>query len=182
MSAASSSPVRGAWGAVAGAALLVVAGIVFFLIYITSSSANSHAGGLTEIGILALVFALGSYLAQSLGTDPLPFQVAQWSFTGFGFAVLFLTLLWLTFNLIGVIVVLLLVVVVALAARWGAGARASEERRGDERRNWQSSSPPSAFSYTAAQAPGGSPPPPIAASGPTIGSEIAAPDPSRTGK
>jgi hypothetical protein len=182
MSASPSSPARGAWGAVAGAALLVIAGIIFFLIYLTSSSANSHAGGLTEIGILALVFALGSYLAQALGSDPLPFQVAQWSFTGFGFAVLFLTLLYLTFNLIGLIVVLVLLVVVALAARWGAGARAMDERRGEERQNWRASSPPSAFSYTAAQAPGGTPPPPIAASGPTIGSDIATPDPSRTGK
>jgi hypothetical protein len=182
MSTPAPSSARGAWGGLAGAALLVIAGILFFLIYITSSSTNSHAGGLLEIGVLALIFALGSYLAQSLGTDPVPFRVAQWSFTGFGFAVLLLTLLYLTFNLVGVIVVLLLVVVVALAARWGAGARASTDRRAEERQNWRASSPPSAFSYTAAQAPGGTPPPAIATAGPTIGSDIASQDGRGPGK
>lgn len=158
---------------------LVVGAILFYLIYLALPS-SQHFYGLIWIGILALVFAILCYFAESFSRDPSAQRSLAWGFFGMGFAVLFLTIglapsygislgIW---QLIG-----LLFTIIALGASialigWRLRALQATTARNAVREQWRERPAPSAFSYAAANSPsvptivgpptppaGGSPPP-----------------------
>jgi MFS family permease len=171
-------PVRDKWsGAVLTALFVVIAILVFAALYVTLPG-SQHFYALLAIGIVALLFALGSYLAESLSRQPTAQRSLAWGFFGMGFAVLFLTVglgpyynvlsaVWQLWGL--VILVVALFVTVALIAWRGRAVRATANQQ-VPREAWRNEPAPSAFSYAAAQSPsvpttipppaGGSPPSP----------------------
>ncbi len=171
-------PVRTKWsGWLITALFLVVAALVFAAIYYTITSDHGF-WALVTIGIVALVFSLGSYLMESVSRQPTAQRSLAWGFFGMGFAVLFLTIglgplygvlstVWALWGL--VIVVAVLIVAVALMA-WRVRAVRATENQQVPRTAWRTEPAPSAFSYAAANSPsvpstappppsGGSPPP-----------------------
>jgi MFS family permease len=164
-------PVRDKWsGAVLTALFLVIAVLVFAAVYLTLPG-TQHFYALLAIGIIALFFALGSYLAESLSRSPTAQRSLAWGFFGMGFAVLFLTVglgpyynvlsaMWALWGL--VIIVIALFVTVALIAWRGRAVRATANQQ-IPREAWRNETPPSAFSYAAANSPSvptTAPPPP----------------------
>jgi len=155
-------------GAVAGAVLvllfLVVAGLIFFGVYITVTG-PVHFLALLTIGFIALVFALVAYFAQALSRQPTVQRGLAFGLGAFGFAVLFLSgaaLPWLYphDNLIslGLQVVLLIFLVILLMGPVAAAAmagrhRESDARRAESRAEWASHPAPSALSYASGQPP-----------------------------
>lgn len=147
-------------GLVLTVVFLVAAVFLFALIYL-SFPGQQHFGALITIGILSLLFALGSYLAESLSRDPVAQRSLAWGFFGMGFAVLFLTVglapsysivspasaLWDIFFLF-----VLLAVTIGLIV-WRVRGVRETERREVQRAEWRSESPPSALSYAAANSP-----------------------------
>jgi MFS family permease len=167
-------PVREKWsGWVLTALFVVVAALVFAALYLTLP-ANSHYYALIAIGIVALVFALGSYLAESFSRDATAQRSLAWGFFGMGFAVLFLTIglgqfygvLSAVDQLWGlVVVVVVLMVAIALIAWRGRAVRATANIE-VPRAAWRNETPPSAFSYSTATSPSvptTAPPPPATA-------------------
>ena len=171
-------PVRDKWsGLVLTALLLVIAAILFTAIYL-SLPGQQHYWALITIGVLALIYALGSYLMEALSREPTAQRSLAWGFFGMGFAVLLLTVgLSPTYGLVGVAVALyslvlilvVLVIAVALIAWRGRAVRATENQE-IPRAAWRAEPAPSAFSYATATSPsvpatvpppsgGGSPPP-----------------------
>lgn len=173
-------PVREKWsGWLITGLFLIIAGLLFYAIYLLLP-ASMHFWALITIGILAIVFALGSYLMESVSRDPTAQRSLAWGFFGMGFAVLILTLglgpsygvLSTIAMLLGLVVVLIvLVIAVALIAWRGRAVRATQNQQ-VPRAAWRNEPTPSAFSYAAANAPsvpavapppsppGGSAPPP----------------------
>ncbi len=172
-------PSRTRWsGVVLTALFLVIAAILFYLVYIALPQ-SQHFYGLVWIGILALIFAVASYLAESLSRDPAAQRSLAWGFFGMGFAVLFLTLglapsygislgIWQPIGLL--FTAIALAVSIALIA-WRLRAVQSTASREGVREQWRARPAPSAFSYAAANSPsvpatapaatspGGTPPP-----------------------
>jgi MFS family permease len=154
-------PVRDKWsGAVLTALFLVIAILVFAALYVTFPG-SQHFYALLAIGIVALGFALGSYLAESLSRDPTAQRSLAWGFFGMGFAVLFLTIgLGPSYNVLSavwqlwglVILVVVLFVTVALIAWRGRAVRATANQE-VPRAAWRNENPPSAFSYSTANSP-----------------------------
>jgi Kef-type K+ transport system membrane component KefB len=156
-----SAPTGTKWsGAVLTALFLVVAVILFYLIYIAFPS-NQHFDGLLWIGVLALVFAIVCYLAESFSRDPSAQRSLAWAFFGLGFAVLFLTLAlapaygvslgaWQWIGLL--LTTVALAVAIALVA-WRVRALQSTRVREAQREEWRERPAPSAFSYAAANSP-----------------------------
>jgi len=167
-------PVGNKWGGwVLTALFVVVAALVFSALYLTLPS-NQHFYALIAIGILALVFALGSYLAESFSRDPTAQRSLAWGFFGMGFAVLFLTVgLGPTYNVLNTVdqlwglavLVVVLMVAIALIAWRGRAVRATANQQ-VSRAAWRNETHPSAFSYATATAPSvptTAPPPPSSA-------------------
>ena len=76
-------------GAVLTALFLVIAGLVFAALFVTLPG-NQHFYALLAIGIVALFFSLGSYLAEALSRNPTAERSLAWGFFGIGIAVLLL--------------------------------------------------------------------------------------------
>jgi hypothetical protein len=148
------SPMIG--GAIVGVFALIAA-LVFAGVYVGLPE-NGHFYALVTIGILALVFALGAYLAQAVAPDPLVPRALSWGFAGLGFALLFGTILLDPTGLLGfsaqvvVLVVLLLFLLVALfGGYWRYRSVAIDRARLAHREGWNASTPRSALDYAAAQ-------------------------------
>lgn len=142
---------------VLGAILLVIAVLVFAGVYLALPG-TGHFYALIWIGILALIFAIGSYIGSSVTRDPSAARLATFGFLGMGFAVLILTItvgpdnpLSTTAQIVSLIVVLLLLVGVVFMARWRANELGREHRRDEQRTVWEQTPPKSAFEYAAAQ-------------------------------
>lgn len=171
-------PVREKWsGWLITALFLIVAALVFVALYLTLT-ANMHYWALIGIGIIALVFALGSYLMESVSRDPTAQRSLAWGFFGLGFAVLLLTIgLGPTYGVLPtvsalwglVVVIVVLIIAVALIAWRGRAVRATANQQ-VARAAWRNEPAPSAFSYAAANAPSvpstAPPPPPSGGSPP----------------
>ncbi len=164
-------PVRDKWSAtVLSVLFVVIAVLVFAALYVTLPG-SQHFYGLLAIGIVALFFALGCYLAEAVSRQPTAQRSLAWGFFGMGFAVLFLTIglgpyynvlstMWQLWGL--VILVVVLFVSVALIAWRGRAVRATANQQ-VPRQAWRNEPAPSAFSYAAAQGPSvpaTAPPPP----------------------
>jgi len=155
-------PVREKWGGMLLTALfLILAAVVFLFLYYLFPQ-NQHYTALLAIGVVALFFALGSYLAESLSRSPGAQRSLAWGFFGMGFAVLFLTVglgpyyinsISTLDQLEGLIVlIVLLIITVALIIWRGRSVRATENQQ-VPREAWRAETAPSAFSYAAANAP-----------------------------
>jgi len=181
MSATTSAmqPVRTQWSGPLLTALFLILAAVFFLLLYYLFPANQHYTALLLIGVFALLFALGSYLAESLSRDPSYQRSLAWGFFGMGFSVLFLTVgLGPYYNIPGTgtvealasIVILLVVLIVTVALiGWRVRAVRATTNQQVPRTQWRSETAPSAFSYAAAHSPSvptTSPPPPTQPSNP----------------
>ena len=162
--------------AVLTAIFLVVAAILFYLVYLALPS-SQHFYGLLWIGILALIFAVVCYLAESLSRDPAAQRSLAWGFFGMGFAVLFLTIGLApsygvslgTWQLIGLLVTAIALGISIALVGWRLRAVQATQSREAVRDQWRERPAPSAFSYAAANSPSvpqtapppaNSPPPP----------------------
>jgi len=139
---------------------LVVAALLFFIIYIAFPT-DQHFGGLLWIGILALIFAILSYLAESFSKDPSAQRSLAWGFFGMGFAVLFLTIglapsygislgIW---QYIGLLLTAIALGISIALIGWRLRAVQSTAARETVRDQWRERQAPSAFSYAAANSP-----------------------------
>jgi FtsH-binding integral membrane protein len=155
---------------------LVIAALIFYAVFLLFP-ANSHFLGLIWIGILALVFAGGSYLAESASRDPTYQRSLAWGFAGLGFAVLYLSLglaptygvvlgLW---QYLGLILTTVAVAVMVGLIAWRQRSVAATQAREVPRAEWRSKPAPSALTYAAANSPSvpASAPSPPAPAGPT---------------
>lgn len=139
---------------------LIVAALVFLLCYL-SFPANSHYLGLILIGVFALLFALGCYLAESFSRQPTAQRSLAWGFFGMGFAVLLLSIgLGPTYGAIstiasieGLIVVIVVLIVAVALIGWRLRAVQATENQQIPREAWRKEPAPSAFSYAAANSP-----------------------------
>ncbi len=163
----------GGWAAgVLVALFLVIAALVLGAIYFAFPAAH-HYDALLFIGIVALFFALGSYLAEAASRSPSIQRALAWGFFGLGFADLLGTLA--VSHLYGVLSVVdaMLGLAVVLAAlfisvglmMWRARAVARTAAREAPRQAWRQEPTPSALSYSTANSPSVpvvTPPPPAA--------------------
>jgi MFS family permease len=166
-------------GAILTVIFLVVAALFFYIIYLSLPS-SQHFYGLIWIGVLALVFALLSYFAESFSRDPSAQRSLAWGFFGMGFAVLFLSIglapsygislgIW---QLVGLLLTVIALGVSIALIGWRLRALQSTAQRVAVRDQWSERPAPSALSYAAANspnvpstapgpsAPSGNPPPP----------------------
>jgi hypothetical protein len=176
MTSSTAAPASTKWsGIVLTVIFLVVAAILFYLVYLALPQ-NQHFGGLLWIGILSLIFALLCYFAESFSRQPSAQRSLAWGFFGMGFAVLFLTLGLApsygislgTWQLIGLLfTAIALGVSIALIAWRGRAVQATAARQA-VREQWRERPAPSAFDYAAARSPSvpaTTPPPPPPGSG-----------------
>jgi hypothetical protein len=159
------------WGAPILAVLfLVIAALVFAAIYYTLPQSN-HYFALLTIGVLALFFSLGSYLAESASRQPTIQRSLAWGFFGMGFAVLIVSIaLGPTYGVLSSVTALVgLAVTIAVLAiavglmMWRVRAVARTAAREAPRQSWRQEPTPSALSYSAATSPSVpavTPPPP----------------------
>jgi hypothetical protein len=167
--APSTAPTR--WNAIVLTAIFViVAALLFYLIYLAFPS-NQHFYGLIWIGIVALVVAAVSYLAESFSRDPTAQRSLAWGFFGMGFAVLFLSLglapsygislgVW---QYVGLLLTAIALGVTIALVGWRMRAVQRTEKREAVREQWRERPAPSAFTYAAANSPSvpaTAPPPP----------------------
>lgn len=155
-------PVRTRWsGPLLTVLFLVLAAVVFLLLYY-AFPANSHYTALLLIGVVALIFALGCYLAESLSRDPSYQRSLAWGFFGMGFAVLFLTVglgpyyissITTVDQLEGLVILLVVLIVTVALIAWRVRAVRATANVQVSRAAWRGESAPSAFSYAAANAP-----------------------------
>jgi len=159
------------WGAwVLAALFLVVAALIFAAIYYTLTGFN-HYFALIAIGIIALFFSLGSYLAEAASRDPTIQRALAWGFFGMGFADLIVTIaLGPTYGVFGTVAALvaLAITIAALFIAvglmiWRVRAVARTQAREAPREAWRQEPTPSALSYATANSasvPVVTPPPP----------------------
>jgi hypothetical protein len=159
------------WGAPVLAALfLVIAALVFGATYYLLPQSN-HYFALITIGVLALVFALGSYLAEASSRQPTIQRALGWGFFGMGFTVLIVSIaLGPTYSVLTTVTALIgLAIVVAVLAisvglmMWRVRSVAQTEAREAPREAWREEPSPSALSYataTSPSVPAVTPPPP----------------------
>ncbi len=154
-------PVRDRWsGAVLTALFLVLAVLIFAALYF-ALPAQSHFYALIAIGIVSLLFALGSYLAEAASKQPTAQRSLAWGFFGMGFAVLLLTvglsttygILGITAALVGLILIVVVLFVTVLLIAWRGRAVRATENQQVARAAWRAESAPSAFSYATANSP-----------------------------
>ncbi len=149
------------WGAwVLAAIFLVIAALIFAALYYDLTAAN-HWWALLGIGLVALVFAGGSYLAEASSRDPTIQRSLAWGFFGMGFAILLLTLaVGHMYGVISIVVALLGLVLVLIALfasvglmMWRVRAVARTASREAPREAWRKEPTPSALTYAAANSP-----------------------------
>jgi hypothetical protein len=149
------------WGGVLLAGLLLVAAaIVFYLVYVLLPR-HDHFSGLLGIGILSLVFSLGTYLGESLSREPIAQRVLAWAFFGLGFSVLFLTLavgtmygaISMLWQLAGLLITVVVLMVTVALIYWRTAALQRTAKREVARHEWDEEPAPSAFSYATAGSP-----------------------------
>jgi len=154
-------PTRTRWsGLVLTVLFLVIAAVLFYLIYI-AFPASQHFYGLLWIGILALVFAIVCYFAESFSRDPSAQRSLAWGFFGMGFAVLFLSIGLAPsygislgdWQLIGLLLTAIALAVSIALIGWRLRAVQSTATREAVREQWKERPAPSAFSYAAANSP-----------------------------
>ncbi|HTP53820.1 MAG TPA: hypothetical protein VML94_02500 [Thermoplasmata archaeon] len=163
-------PVRDSWSPWLLTGLFVaIAAVLFLLIYVALPQ-HQHYDALILIGVVALVFAIGSYFAESLSRQPSAQRSLAWGFFGMGFAVLFLSiglgpyynLESTVYMLIGLLLTLIALIVAVAGIAWRGRALRRTANRELPRQAWRNEPAPSAFSYAAANAPSvpeASPPP-----------------------
>jgi MFS family permease len=165
-------PIRGTWnGWVLTAVFLALAILIFVAIYFAFPD-NQHYTALLLIGVLCLLFALFSYLAEALSREPTSQRSLAWGFFGMGFSVLYLTVILGPYYVSGILnpfaqllTIILLTIVLAIAVVgivWRMRAVRATENQMVSRGSWQKEPAPSAFSYAAAKSPSvpqASPPP-----------------------
>ncbi len=173
MPAATDRSPPAAWGPwVLAALFLVIAGLIFGALYFAYPN-DSHWYALLGIGIIAVFFALGSYLAEAASREPLIQRSLAWGFFGMGFAVLLFTVglghmygvLTVVGALIGLVLVLAVLFITVGLMMWRIRAVDRTQRREAPRAAWRAEPAPSALSYAAAQSPSVpavTPPPPPA--------------------
>lgn len=159
-----SSPAPGArqgFSALLLTILFVVAAALFFFGVYLALPGDQHFGALLVIGTLALIFAVISYLAESLSRDPSAQRSLAWAFLGMGFATLFFTVglgsyygveTMLTM-VVGLVVLLLLLIVAVTGVAWRLRTVAAEAPRQAARATWRAEAPVSALSYASANSP-----------------------------
>lgn len=172
-SSSAMQPVRTRWSGPLLTALFLVLAAVLFALFYYAFPQNQHYTALLLIGSVCLVFALGSYLAESFSRDPSYQRSLAWGFFGMGFAVLFLTVGLAPYYgisgatvvgaLTGLVILLVVLIVTVFLIGWRVRAVRATENLQVPRAAWRSESAPSAFSYAAANAPSvptTAPPPP----------------------
>ncbi|HTT16135.1 MAG TPA: hypothetical protein VMH49_02085 [Thermoplasmata archaeon] len=149
------------WGAwVLAALFLVVAALVFAALYFASPQDHEWYA-LLGIGILALLFSLGSYLAEAASRAPTIQRSLAWGFFGMGFAVLLFTLglghsygvLTVVWALLGLVVVVVALALTVGLMMWRVRAVARTQAREAPRESWRKEPSPSALDYAAANSP-----------------------------
>lgn len=157
-------------GAVFGVAILT------FVVAWLALPGQNHYAALLLIGALALVYAIVSYFARALTSDPTPLRAASWGFYGLGAAVLLLAITAdappgtsIVVQLVGVIVVLIVLFVGFAGAAWRGRATASDRDRAQKQEAWRQQPAASAFSYSTATPPAVGPPPGAATPPPPTG-------------
>jgi peptidoglycan/LPS O-acetylase OafA/YrhL len=151
---------QGISAAVLTALFVIVAGLLFYAIYLAFPQ-NHEFTALLIIGSLALVFALGCYLAESISRDPMAQRSLAWAFLAMGFATLFLTVgLGPTYNvettlgmLTGLIILIVLLMVTIALIAWRIRRVDQTAHREVARQTWRTEAPVSALSYSTANAP-----------------------------
>lgn len=183
MSTPPSASGRPKWNAIVLTVIfLAVAVILFYLVYL-ALPASQHFFGLIWIGILALIFAVVCYLAESFSRDPAAQRSLAWGFFGMGFAVLFLTLGLApsygvalgNWQLVGLLVTAIALGISIALVAWRQRAVQATAAREVVREEWRQRPAPSAFDYATARSPSvpataPPPPPPAGGSPPTGGS------------
>ncbi|MCI4373246.1 MAG: hypothetical protein L3K02_06345 [Thermoplasmata archaeon] len=151
---------QGLSAAVLTALFLIVAGLLFYGIYIALPQ-NHEFGALLLIGVLSLVFAIGCYLLESASRDPAAQRSLAWAFLAMGFATLFLSVgLGPSYGvessnnmLIGLIVLVIFLAVTIALISWRLRAVQATAHQEVARQSWQREAPVSAFSYSTANSP-----------------------------
>ncbi len=144
------------------AAILFVAAVVLMVGIYLLLPQNGHYLGLVTIGILSLVFAAISYLAQSLSAaNPAPQRTLAWAFYAFGFALLLVTFALpapaynpgLAGQITGLVLTLVALAGSIAGIAWRSRSLATEPPREAARAEWRARTPVSAFDYGTAHAP-----------------------------
>ena len=160
------------WGPwVLAALFLVIAALLFAAIFYTLPSTNNHFTALIAIGIVALFFSLGSYLAEAASREPTIQRALAWGFFGMGFAVLIVSValgptygaLSTVGSLVGLVVTLAALFIAVGLMMWRIRAVARTAAREAPREAWRQEPTPSALTYstaTSASVPVVTPPPP----------------------
>jgi MFS family permease len=158
----------GAW--ILAAIFLVIAVLVFAALFF-AFPAHGHWDALVGIGIVALIFSLGSYLAEAASREPTIQRSLAWGFFGMGFAVLLLTFaiapMYGTLStvdaLISLVVVLFALGLSVGLMMWRVRSVARTAAREAPREAWRREPSPSALTYSTATSPSVAavtPPPP----------------------
>jgi hypothetical protein len=156
-------PIHGRYSAIVlTVVFLALAVLIFVALYFTLPD-NEHYGALLLIGVLSLVFALCSYLAEAFSRDPAAQRSLAWGFFGMGFTVLYLTVILGPFYINGILTpieqlttVIVLTVVLAVSivgVVWRMRAVRATENEMVSRAAWRNEPAPSALSYGAANSP-----------------------------
>jgi len=165
------------WGAwLLAAIFLLIAALIFATLYYAFPASN-HWYALIGIGIIALVFSLGSYFAEAASREPTIQRSLAWGFFGMGFAVLLITvgigpmygILTMVIALVGLVLVLAVLFITVGLMMWRVRAVQRTALREAPRESWRKEPTPSALSYstaTSASVPVVTPPPPPAQSPP----------------
>jgi hypothetical protein len=151
---------QGVSAALLTALFLIVAGLLFYGIYLALPQ-NHEFGALLLIGVLSLVFAIGCYLLESVSRDPTAQRSLAWAFLAMGYATLFLSVgLGPTYGvesfgnfLVGMILLVIFLAVTIALITWRIRAVQTTAHREVARGAWRSEAPVSALSYSTANSP-----------------------------
>ena len=144
------------------ALFLVIAAVLFFAIYLAiPQPSGTHYNALLFIGVLSLILALTSYLAESFSRDPTAQRSLAWAFFGMGFAVLLLSVgLGPSYGITtmlqaieGLLVVLVVLAITIALIVWRTRAVSATKTEMVSRDAWKREPAPSAFTYASANAP-----------------------------
>jgi len=166
-------PAGAGWGAWILAALFLAISVLIFAALYYAYPASNHWYALLGIGIVAVLFSLGCYLAEAASRQPTIQRSLAWGYFGMGFAVLLLTIglgpmygvLTTLIALIGLVVVLAALFITVGLMMWRVRAVGRTASREAPRAAWRNEPTPSALSYAAANSPSVpvvTPPPPQA--------------------
>jgi hypothetical protein len=156
-------PVRGTTSSLLLTALFLGLAVLLFVLIYISFPDNEHYLALLIIGILSVVFALCSYLAESLSREPATQRSLAWGFFGMGFTVLYLSVglapfygvnaVTATTAFVGIIVITVFLVIAVVGIVWRTRAVRATQNQMVSRTSWRQEPAPSAFSYGAANSP-----------------------------